>query len=95
MDKLGVEAVEVEDAGIAGSEAEARDDGEVVREGGTVEREEIWEVWKASEWYGEVTRFLLQGDFGGRGLGKDERRRIRGWVRGFVLFDGERRKGLS
>ena len=93
-DRLGRESAQVLALGIAGGEVGTRVGAEMVREGGTVEKEEIWEVWKASDWYGEVMRFLLRGDFGGRGLGKDERRRIRGWARRLVLFDGERRKGL-
>ena len=60
-DKLGKELVEVMAVRMAGSEAETRVGAEMVREGGTVEGEESWEVWKASEWYGELTGFLLRG----------------------------------
>lgn len=36
----------------------------------------------------------MHGDFGGRDLGKNERRRIRLWGKKFVLFDGAKKKGL-
>jgi len=65
-----------------------------VREGGQGTGIEVWEIWKRSDWYGELMRFLLRGDFGGRDLGKNERRRIRLWAKKFVIFDGEKRKGL-
>ena len=54
----------------------------------------MWDAWEDSEWYGELVRFLLRGDFAGRNLGVYERRRIRIWGRRFVLFDGRRQKGL-
>ena len=57
-------------------------------------KKEIWRVWEDSEWYGELTRLLLRGDFAGRNMGTYERRRIRLWSRRFMLFDGRRRKGL-
>ena len=47
-----------------------------------------------TEWYGELVRFLVRGDFGGRDLGKNERRRKRLWGKKFVLFDGAKKKGL-
>ena len=54
----------------------------------------MWDAWEDSEWYGELVRFLLWGDFAGRNLGVYERRRIRIWGRRFVLFDGRRQKAL-
>ena len=55
---------------------------------------EIWDAWKESEWYGELITFLLRGDFRGRDVTKAGRQRIRMWGKRFVLFDGQRRKGL-
>ena len=63
-------------------------------EGSKRRQEEVWDAWEDSEWYRELVRFLLRGDFAGRNLGVYERRRIRIWGRRFVLFDGRRQKGL-
>lgn len=59
-----------------------------------VKEKEVWGIWMNSEWYGKLIRYLLRGDFGGQDVVKNERRRIRLWGRKFVLFDGEKRKGL-
>ena len=67
---------------------------EVLLVEGEGEAGEIWDAWKDSEWYGELVRFLLRGDFQGRDLTAAGRRRIRMWARNFVVFDGQRRKGL-
>ena len=80
-----------ENEGIAGG---VHVGGDLVREGEKRGEERDWEVWKKSEWYGEVVRYLLRGDFKNRRVKKEERRRIRAWARRFVLFDRERRKGL-
>ena len=56
---------------------------------------EVWDAWKESEWYGELVRFLLRGDFRGRDVTAAVRRRIQMWGKRFGLFDGQRRKGLS
>ena len=63
-------------------------------EGSKRRQEEVWDAWEDSEWYGELVRFLLRGDFAGRNLVVYERRRIRIWGRRFVLFDGRRQKVL-
>ena len=84
-----------EDKAVRGEDnLEATAETAAIEQGGEGSEDTAWEVWKDSEWYGELVRFMLQGDFGGREIGKEERRRIRLWARRFVLFDGERKKGL-
>ena len=61
---------------------------------GDIGEREIWGVREDSEWFRELTRFLLRGDFAGRNMGTYEKRRIRLWSRRFVFFDGRLRKGL-
>ena len=50
-----------------------------------------WEPWKRSDWYGEVVRFKLVGDFRGRDLTVAAWRKVQMQAKRFMLFDGEKR----
>ena len=86
-----VEIAAMEMAGGDDEDGGGEDDGGeqvVVRAGCSEERGRDWEVWKESDWDGEVVRYLFSRDFGGRHIGFKERPRIRGWAWRCVLFDG-------
>ena len=79
---------------LAVGEGGGEERGRTGMEGRRGKEKEVWDVWEESDWYGELTRFLLCGDFAGTNLGVYERRRIRIWGRRFVLFDGRKQRGL-